>query len=121
MDCNAADNYNAGCGVKANTDVSYGPAFNGIGGGWFVVCLFYNIGVLTRVLRYAVERTNSFINVWFWARNDITVPPEVAYGGFTVDTDVWVSNRHALICWPFSFFISLTGNTFCFFPKHSKL
>jgi hypothetical protein len=27
--------------------------------------------------RYAMERTNSTIKVWFWARNDASVPAEV--------------------------------------------
>jgi len=38
LDCNSAVNYNAGCGVQVNSDVSYGPSFNNNGGGWFVFC-----------------------------------------------------------------------------------
>lgn len=28
--------------------------------------------------RYAMERTHHMINMWFWARNDPTVPREVS-------------------------------------------
>lgn len=44
-------------------------------------------------IRYAVERADSFINVWFWARDDESVPSDVADGSWFVDTDDWVSNN----------------------------
>ena len=44
--------------------------------------------------RYAVERTDSFIKVWFWARNDTSIPADVAGGWWLVDTDNWVSEFH---------------------------
>ncbi|KAF8057410.1 endo-beta-glucanase [Lyophyllum atratum] len=72
LDCNAAVNGNAGCGVKLSSSTSYGPAFNNNKGGW-----------------YAVERTNTFIKVWFWARNDGSVPADVKNGASTVNTDNW--------------------------------
>ncbi|KAJ7450860.1 laminarinase [Mycena latifolia] len=71
-DCDGTLPGNAGCGVKLNEATSYGPAFNTNGGGW-----------------YAVERTNSKILVWFWARNDAAVPADVVAGGSTVVTDNW--------------------------------
>lgn len=71
-DCVAADNYNAGCAVGLNTNSSYGSFFNANGGGW-----------------YAIERTDSFINVWFWARNDRSVPLDVLFPRYTVNTDKW--------------------------------
>ncbi|KAL0949940.1 hypothetical protein HGRIS_009965 [Hohenbuehelia grisea] len=71
-DCNVAVNGNAGCGVQVPSGNSYGPAFNANGGGW-----------------YAVERTNSFIKVWFWARNDGSVPSAVRSGASSVNTDSW--------------------------------
>jgi hypothetical protein len=37
-----------------------------------------------------MERTNSFINVWFWARNDGSVPDNVKYGASNIVTDNWV-------------------------------
>ncbi|KAJ6588043.1 glycoside hydrolase family 16 protein [Mycena capillaripes] len=72
LDCDATINGNAGCGVKLAQATSYGLAFNGNGGGW-----------------YAMERTNNFINIWFWARSDSTVPADVKTGGSSVDTDNW--------------------------------
>ncbi|GLB43086.1 putative glycoside hydrolase family 16 protein [Lyophyllum shimeji] len=72
LDCNAAVNGNAGCGVKLSEANSYGPPFNSNGGGW-----------------YAVERTNTFIKVWFWPRNSGSVPSDVRNGGSSVNTDNW--------------------------------
>jgi len=71
-DCNVAVNGNAGCGVKMPTPNSYGPTFNSNGGGWF-----------------AVERTNSFIKVWFWPRNGASIPSDVRSGTSTVNTGNW--------------------------------
>jgi len=60
--CDTNVNYNQGCGVQGATG-SYGAPFNAVGGGW-----------------YAMARTaQDGIRVWFWARNDLTVPPEVRY------------------------------------------
>ena len=67
-------NGNAGCGVRSTASNSYGPAFNSAGGGW-----------------YAMERTDSFIKVWFWSRNDASVPADVKNGATSIDTDNWVS------------------------------
>jgi hypothetical protein len=36
-----------------------------------------------------MERTESFIKVWFWERNDDSVPFDVADGSITVNTDTW--------------------------------
>lgn len=66
-------NGNAGCGVKITKANNYGPALNSVGGGW-----------------YAMERTADFIRVFFWARNDVSVPAEVANGGAGINTDTWV-------------------------------
>lgn len=43
------------------------------------------------LLRYAMERTSSFIKVWFWSRNDGNVPSDVKNGATNVNTDSWVS------------------------------
>ncbi|KAF9469590.1 laminarinase [Collybia nuda] len=72
LDCNAAVNGNTGCGVRLNSAQSYGPTFNNNGGGWYVV-----------------ERNNNFIKVWFWARNDGSVPSDVKNGASSVNTDAW--------------------------------
>ena len=37
-----------------------------------------------------MERTDDFIRVFFWARDDTTVPNEVANGSSDIDTDSWV-------------------------------
>ncbi|KJA15430.1 glycoside hydrolase family 16 protein [Hypholoma sublateritium FD-334 SS-4] len=71
-DCDTAVNGNAGCGVKFATTNSYGPSFNSAGGGWF-----------------AIERTNDYINVWFWTRNGGTVPSDVSSGASQVNTGNW--------------------------------
>ncbi|KAG9100553.1 hypothetical protein FRC06_003969 [Ceratobasidium sp. 370] len=68
-DCNWLVNGNAGCGVQAPTTNSYGPSFNTNGGGW-----------------YAMERTSTYIKVWFWPRNSATVPAAVKSGANSVDT-----------------------------------
>ncbi|KAJ7302432.1 glycoside hydrolase family 16 protein [Mycena albidolilacea] len=61
-----------GCSVNVGQAPSYGPTFNANGGGW-----------------YAMERTDTFINVWFWSRNAANVPADVSAGGTTVDTSDW--------------------------------
>ncbi|KZT18498.1 glycoside hydrolase family 16 protein [Neolentinus lepideus HHB14362 ss-1] len=71
-DCGDSGGANLGCGVHAPTSNSYGVAFNQNGGGW-----------------YAMERTDSFIKVWFWARGDTTVPADVSGNTGSVDTDNW--------------------------------
>ena len=71
-DCNAFVNDNAGCGVADSRGNSYGPSFNQNNGGWF-----------------AMERTDSFIKVWFWPRNG-SPPSEVRNGNTQINTDNWV-------------------------------
>ncbi|THH11275.1 hypothetical protein EW145_g754 [Phellinidium pouzarii] len=71
--CDTSVNGNSGCGVQNNKANNYGPSFNSAGGGW-----------------YAMERTTSFIRVFFWSRGDTSVPTEVANGASSIDTDNWV-------------------------------
>ncbi|KAK0445175.1 endo-beta-glucanase [Armillaria borealis] len=71
-DCDVNVNSNAGCGVQLQNSISYGSGFNDNGGGW-----------------YASEWTDSFIKIWFWARNDPNVPTGVRTGGSIVITDNW--------------------------------
>ncbi|KAG8814593.1 hypothetical protein FRC17_001062 [Serendipita sp. 399] len=72
-DCYWMTNGNAGCGVLAEKDSSYGPPLNSVGGGW-----------------YAMERTPTFIKAWFWARDDCSVPEDVrAPTQAAVNTDLW--------------------------------
>ncbi|KAJ7832861.1 hypothetical protein B0H14DRAFT_2222530, partial [Mycena olivaceomarginata] len=85
LDCDTAVAGNAGCGVKVGQATSYGPAFNANGGGWCIPML----NLIVVVDQYATERTNSFISVWFWARDDPAVPADVKAGGGSVDTGNW--------------------------------
>ncbi|KAI9510995.1 2 beta-glucan [Russula earlei] len=71
LDCNAGVNFNAGCGVRL-PGISYGTAFNVNGGGW-----------------YAIERTSTFVAVWFWGRNSASIPGEMTNGSNLINTDNW--------------------------------
>ncbi|THV05084.1 laminarinase [Dendrothele bispora CBS 962.96] len=72
-DCDTSVNGNSGCTVQFTSSLrSFGPAFNANGGGWF-----------------AVERTSTFIKIWFWERSDSNVPVDVRGGNSNVDTDNW--------------------------------
>ncbi|KDR71891.1 hypothetical protein GALMADRAFT_102381 [Galerina marginata CBS 339.88] len=72
LNCDTSVNGNAGCGVKFPTANSYGPSFNNNGGGF-----------------YAMERSPTYIKVWFWARNDGSVPAEVKNGGSQTNPNNW--------------------------------
>ncbi len=72
--CDVAATGNSGCGVQATSANSYGPGFNSAGGGF-----------------YAMERTSSFIKVWFWSRTAGNIPSDVLNGAASVNTDNWVS------------------------------
>ncbi|KAH7883437.1 glycoside hydrolase family 16 protein [Phlebopus sp. FC_14] len=62
----------SGCGVDMDDVDSFGPRFNKNGGGW-----------------YAVERTPTNISIFFWERDDVSVPIEVSTPGHTVDPSAW--------------------------------
>ncbi|KAF8679935.1 glycoside hydrolase family 16 protein [Rhizoctonia solani] len=64
---------------------SYGPAFNSVGGGW-----------------YAMERTSTYIKVWFWPRNSGAVPSQVRNGASSIDTSTWGR--------PFALFVNSSCN-----------
>lgn len=72
-DCDTTVNNNAGCGAADTRENSFGPSFNANGGGFF-----------------AMERTGSFIKLWFWPR-DGCVPADVRDGDCDINTDTWVS------------------------------
>lgn len=74
--------------------------------------------MLTRLFtRYALERTDSSIKVWFWSRNDELVPPDVKYGGLFVDTDIWVSDILVVSPDISHFLYSFQGTPFANFPS----
>ena len=80
--CDAAVNGNQGCGVQVNKWSSYGPGFNNNGGGI-----------------YAMERTNEYIKVFFWPRNDDSLPLDIRSKSNVINTDNWVRvilNRNRL-------------------------
>jgi len=63
-----------GCSVSSPSSGSFGPSFNANGGGWYVV-----------------ERTPLAISVWFWARNDRSVPAAVSGGASIISTTGWTT------------------------------
>jgi len=72
-DCNAYANYNQGCGSNIADPKSYGTGFNQAGGGW-----------------YAMKRTQGDgVYAYFWSRNDLSVPQEVATGSSNINPDNW--------------------------------
>ncbi|EIW77513.1 glycoside hydrolase family 16 protein [Coniophora puteana RWD-64-598 SS2] len=72
-DCNSNDNGNAGCGITYNYDPnSIFSGFNSVGGGF-----------------YAMERTDTQINVWFWERSASGIPAGVSSPGDSIDTSNW--------------------------------
>ncbi|KAI0036128.1 endo-beta-glucanase [Vararia minispora EC-137] len=70
--CDTSVNGNSGCSVASGFSNAYGAAFNANGGGW-----------------YAMERTPSFIKVWFWPRGASNLPSDVNSGANTINTSNW--------------------------------
>jgi len=87
--CASSSQSNQGCIVRFPTANSFGPAFNANGGGW-----------------YAMERSEHYIKIWFWARDDPSVPSDVSNGGTVIDPDSWGT---ATAYYP---------DTSCDFPSH---
>lgn len=100
-DCNTPEPDSVGCGVGDTNDNSYGPAFNDNGGGW-----------------YALERTDSFIKVWFWPRN-VKPPSDVVACGSQVNTDTWVSQFSRRSCVQNQIFTPSVGYPNCVLPQHA--
>ncbi|KAL0956281.1 hypothetical protein HGRIS_002439 [Hohenbuehelia grisea] len=74
--CDAAVNYNQGCGTRIPKSNSYGSGFNVNGGGWFVMHKSRDMGV----------------RVWFWSRSDPSVPSAITSGSPVLtygDMDSW--------------------------------
>ncbi|TCD70340.1 hypothetical protein EIP91_003969 [Steccherinum ochraceum] len=59
--CDSNLNYNQGCGVSFAKPASYGSPFNALGGGY-----------------YAIVRTSDAVRIWFWSRNEATIPADVS-------------------------------------------
>ncbi len=86
--CDVAATGNAGCGVRVSDTSSYGPTFNSRGGGWYVQEVTRESAYIF-FPRYALERTDAFIKVWFWSRTATNVPADVLNGAASVNTDGW--------------------------------
>ena len=71
LNCVAAETGNTGCNVQAADAKSFGPSFNGVGGGW-----------------WALERNSNAIKAWFWPR-DGGKPGDLTSS--SINTDNWVS------------------------------
>ena len=79
------------------------------------------------IFRFAIERTDSHINIWFWSRCSFFVPYEVKEGSSTVNPLTWVCEVYpylALIVFD-KIIIILQGfpaahfpNTFCNMTDH---
>jgi hypothetical protein len=125
LNCDVAANSNAGCAVKMSDESSFGPAFNAVGGGWLVDILVQGeLQVTTIKNRYAMERTNSTIKVWFWPRNSTYVPGDVQNDTGNVDTDAWVrlfQGIHAVSSSVITTFVrfNFSGHSGCVLPFRS--
>ncbi|KAF7980782.1 hypothetical protein HWV62_36845 [Athelia sp. TMB] len=69
--CDASLNNNQGCGTQLTSPNSFGSSFNAAGGGWYVM----------------QKSVSAGINVWFWSRDDASVPAAVRKGGDWVAPD----------------------------------
>jgi hypothetical protein len=77
--------------VDFPTVQSYGPALNDDGGGWYVMFNKQPQTMSSNIFfRFAIERTDSDINIWFWPRWSLFVPFEVVESSNTVNPLTWV-------------------------------
>ncbi|PCH33206.1 glycoside hydrolase family 16 protein [Wolfiporia cocos MD-104 SS10] len=84
--CAAAQTDNQGCGIRSNSNISYGPGFNQIGGGV-----------------YAMQWDDNGVSVWFFPRSDI--PSDITDG--SPDSSGWgtpMANWPATGCNPSTYF-----------------
>jgi len=91
-DCDASASNNEGCGIRDNSDNSFGPGFNANGGGV-----------------YAMLWQDSGISVWFFPRGSI--PSDVNAGAPTPDS--WGT--------PMAFWSASSCNPSQFFTDHSAI
>ncbi|KAG9310379.1 glycoside hydrolase family 16 protein [Chiua virens] len=87
-DCNVYTTNNRGCGVLISDRNSFGPNFNNNGGGWSVLSFLF-VDWVSNSTRYAVERSKTYVAIYFWGRNDSSVPVEVKSPRGSVDTSTW--------------------------------
>ncbi|KAF9528180.1 glycoside hydrolase family 16 protein [Crepidotus variabilis] len=94
FDCNYEVNGNTGCSARSDNPNSYGPNFNRAGGGWYVL-----------------ERTETFMKIWFWERYNPSVPASVRDYSEDIDTSNWGA--------PFAYFPSNSCDMRSKFQDHS--
>ena len=70
------------------------------------------------IFRYALERTCTDINIWFWPRSSYFVPLEVKWGLDTVDPDSWVCENHFYLYLIVFVKIIFAGHTRGLFPEY---
>lgn len=70
--------------------------------------------------RFAMERTSQHISIWFWARNNLSVPEDVKRGDIQVNPTKWVSftsyPRHTSISFSLCV-LHLQGVPTAYFPN----
>ncbi|KAF6758432.1 glycoside hydrolase family 16 protein [Ephemerocybe angulata] len=76
----ASNNCEGGCNVKFPSNQSFGLAFNDNGGGWF-----------------ALERTATYIKLWFWPRKGGAVPSYILSPKTTLDPGTWYFSDNHII------------------------
>ena len=62
-----------------------------------------------------MERTDTYISIWFWERGDASAPSDATSGATTIDTSNWVSHSSSR---PSRYSIKgfFAGNTRCILP-----
>ncbi|SJK98519.1 uncharacterized protein ARMOST_01787 [Armillaria ostoyae] len=60
---------------------------------------------------YAVERTDTFIKIWFWARNNNSIPPDIQVENANINTDAWGT--------PFAYFPNTSCSISDMFGAHN--
>lgn len=66
-------------------------------GTFAAITIFPLLSRLTFFCRYAMERTNDYIKVWFWERGDKSAPFDATSGALIIDTNNWVAVLASLV------------------------
>lgn len=74
--CAAAETGNAGCGMRSNSDTTYGSGFNSIGGGVYAGTYRFITSNLTRINQHAIFSSavnwdDNGIEIYFFPRGQI--------------------------------------------------
>lgn len=70
--------------------------------------------------RYAIERTASFIKVFFWSRSNASVPKDVSSPGSTINTDNWVWISWLKAHQTLRYFFKWQGTPAAYFPSSTS-